>query len=104
MISIIRIIHIQGGTMPTKSENSELIEAINRNTAATRSIAIFIVGFIPWFIVGSVMIFLGVFVSSYGDPTFSIISILGVGVILFGFIQTISRSLGELKLSNAPKD
>jgi small basic protein len=95
---------IEGGTVPTKSENSELIEAINRNTAATRSIAIFIVGFIPWFIIGAAMIFIGVFVSSFGDPTFSIISILGVGLILFGFIQTISRSLGELKLSSAPKE
>ena len=90
--------------MTTKSENSELIEAINRNTAATRSIAIFIVGFIPWFLVGGAMIFIGLFVASFGDPTFSVIAILGVGALLFGFIQTISQSLGELKLSKAPKD
>jgi purine-cytosine permease-like protein len=90
--------------MPTKSENLELIEAINRNTAATRSIAIFIVGFIPWFLGGAAMIFFGAFIASFGDPTFGVISVLGAGALVFGFIQTISRSLVELKLSRAPKD
>jgi predicted phage tail protein len=90
--------------MPSKTENSELIEAINRNTAATRSIAIFIVGFLPWFIVGGIMIAIGGSLASRGDFVAAVIGIIGIGVLLFGILQTISRSLSELKQSQLPKD
>jgi mannose/fructose/N-acetylgalactosamine-specific phosphotransferase system component IID len=90
--------------MPSKTENSELIEAINRNTAATRSIAIFIVGFLPWFIVGVVMIAIGGSLASRGDTVGAVIGIIGIAVLLFGIVQTISRSLSELKQSQLPKD
>jgi cytochrome c biogenesis protein CcdA len=90
--------------MPSKTENSELIEAINRNTAATRSIAIFVVGFLPWFIVGGIMIAIGGNLASRGDAVAAVIGIIGIGVLLFGIVQTISRSLSELKQSQLPKD
>jgi small basic protein len=89
--------------MPSKTESSELIEAINRNTAATRSIAIFVVGFLPWFIVGVVMIAIGGSLASRGDTVGAVIGIIGIGVLLFGIVQTISRSLSELKQSQLPK-
>jgi predicted phage tail protein len=90
--------------MPSKTENSELIEAINRNTAATRSIAIFIVGFLPWFIVGGIMVAMGGSLASRGDVVAAVMGIIGIGVLLFGILQTISRSLSELKQSQLPKD
>lgn len=89
--------------MPSKTENSELVEAINRNTAATRSIAIFLVGFIPWFIVGAAMLAIGGSLASGGDVTGAVVAVLGLGVLLFGIIQTISKSLAELKTSQIPK-
>jgi apolipoprotein N-acyltransferase len=88
--------------MPSKTENSELIEAINRNTAATRSIAIYIVGF-TWLLIGGAFIAIANLVSSAGVIG-ALIGVFGIAVVLFGIVITVSRSLSELKKSRLPQD
>ena len=88
----------------SENKNLELVEAINRNTAATRSIAIFLVGFIPWFLGGFLVIGIGAFVANNGEVFGVSIALIGVVILAIGAVRTIFRSLDELKLSQVAKD
>lgn len=75
--------------------------AIERNVSATRSIAIFIVGWVGWFIAGSLTILLGGFISLL--PNLQILGVLtvlgGALLIIVGAVKAISNSLNELARS-----
>ena len=49
------------------------------------------------------MIAVGGSLASRGDTVGAVIGVIGIGVLLFGIVQTISRSLSELKQSQLPK-
>lgn len=93
---------------PEHTDIQKLLGAIERNTqmternlAATRSIAIFIVGWIGWFIVGFISILLGGVLSMVpGIQVLGILLVLGGAVlILVGAVKAIANSLRELARS-----
>jgi hypothetical protein len=78
---------------------SEMIRAINRNTRATRAIAIVLVGWLPGLIVGGVIAAIGSVILNYN--TNAGVSFIASGVfvfVLFAFISIVSAWL-ELRLS-----
>lgn len=86
----------------------KLLHAIERNTqmterslAATRSIAIFIVGWIGWLLVGLILILFGGSLSVVPDiQTLGILMILvGTTLIIVGAVKAIYNSLRELAKS-----
>lgn len=86
----------------------KLLSAIERNTqmternlAATRSIAIFIVGWIGWFIVGLIFILFGGALSMVPDiQVLGILMVLaGAVLIIVGAVKAIANSLRELARS-----
>lgn len=69
--------------MNSSGELSGLVEAVNRNTAATRSIAILLLGYIPWLIIGGFIFWMGTeFPYTIGDTTGSAFFVLFVGAIV----------------------
>jgi hypothetical protein len=86
--------------------DSELIRAINRNTRATRSIAIVLVGWIPGLLIGSVLAAIG-FVSAPFNPSVGGITIVfGVLVIAVSALIAIVMAwveLGQSSLDSGPK-
>ena len=85
--------------MNTASDLEKLIQAVNRNTAATRAIATFLLGFIPWGIAGLPIVAFGLFrISSWPYDGVAYVAV-GSLVILVGAIVTIVRAFGELKRS-----
>lgn len=77
-------------------------EATERNLAATRSIAIFMIGWVGWFLAGLVAIILGALVTLLPETAAfgAILIIFGFGIILVGAIKAISNSLRELAKSS----
>jgi len=78
---------------------SEMIRAINRNTRATRAIAVVLVGWLPGLIVGGVIAAIGSVILNYN--TNAGVSFIASGVfvfVLFAFISIVSAWL-ELRLS-----
>lgn len=85
----------------TASESQKLVDAIDRNTAATRAIAIFLLRSIPWTLGGVGLMALGFIAlttteSSEGGLLFVV---LGIGVMLYGSIRTLVMALRELAYS-----
>jgi len=69
--------------MNSSAELSGLIEAVDRNTAATRSISILLLGYIPWLIIGGFIIWMGnEFPYTIGDTTGFAFLVLFVGAIV----------------------
>jgi len=86
----------------------ELMNAIERNTqatekslAATRAIAVFMLGWVGWFIAGVAAILLGLLVALNSDTAWfgGLLGFAGAIVILVGVIKAISDSLKELAKS-----
>lgn len=74
---------------------------VQKNLAATRSIAIFIVGWVGWFLIGLVFIVLGVGLGFV--PNLQILGVLailaGTIVVIVGAVRAIANSLRELARS-----
>lgn len=92
-----------------ENEQLRLLKAIERNTeaaernlAATRSIAIFMIGWVGWFLAGLVAIILGALLTLLPETAApgAIFIIFGFGIILVGAIKAISNSLRELAKSS----
>jgi len=94
-----------------ENEQLRLLKAIERNTeaaeknlAATRSIAIFMIGWVGWFLAGIIFILLGGLLSLLpedGPKVLGGIAALGgFTVILVGAIKAISNALSELAKSS----
>jgi hypothetical protein len=84
------------------------MNAIERNTqatekslAATRAIAVFMLGWVGWFIAGVAAILLGLLVALNSDTAWfgGLLGFAGAIVILVGVIKAISDSLKELAKS-----
>jgi cobalamin biosynthesis Mg chelatase CobN len=91
-----------------ESDHQRLLRAIERNTqvieknlAATRSIAIFIVGWIGWFMLGLLFILFGGVLSMAPDiQILGILVVLGGAIlIIVGAVKAIANSLRELARS-----
>jgi hypothetical protein len=82
--------------MLSEDQNKSLINAVDRNTAATRAIAIFLLGSIPWVIAGSLAILFGTITGDAGI----IFMLMGAGLILWGVIATMIRAFKELAFSD----
>lgn len=82
----------------------DLMAAIDRNTSATRSIAIFMLGWIVWFLIGiSVILLSGLFLSIVGLEAAIASALMAIGgalIILIGAIRAIGTSLRELSKSS----
>jgi hypothetical protein len=86
------------------NENADLLAALERNTAAVRSLSIFFIGYIPYLLVGGLAILGGTNTANLGDSaTAGVLFILAIGILIFGAIRTISKALKELKFSERPK-
>ena len=86
-----------------ETQHSELLSAINRNTSATRSIAIFMLGWIVWFLIGTGVSLVGILLLSFGgiEAMFGAVVIVfgGLLIILIGAIKAIASALRELSKS-----
>jgi hypothetical protein len=80
----------------SEDQNKSLINAVDRNTAATRAVAIYLLGSIPWVLAGSLAILFGTITGDAGI----IFMLLGAGLILFGVITTMIRAFKELAFSD----
>jgi hypothetical protein len=83
------------------SDNEKLVNAIDRNTAATRALAIFILGSIPWTLGGLSLIVLG-FLSVALDPDsrgLPFLFLAGLGIAIYGAVRTLLQAYKELKYS-----
>lgn len=101
------------GTTEVTADETEIFKLLNaierntqmteRNLAATRSIAIFIVGWIGWFIVGLILILFGGALSVVPDiQALGLLMVVGGAiVILVGAVKAISNSLRELARSGS---
>lgn len=97
-----------GQALAEDTDMQKLLIAIERNTrmterslAATRSIAIFIVGWIGWFIVGMLVLLFGGMLSMVPDiEALGLLLVLGGAVlIIVGAVKAIANSLRELARS-----
>ena len=85
--------------MASPQNDSDMIRAINRNTRATRAVAIVLVGWLPGLIIGGVMAAIGFVVLPYNTSTGVGLITIGILVfVLFAFISIVSAWL-ELRLS-----
>lgn len=77
-------------------------EATERNAAATRSIAIFMIGWVVWFLAGVILLSIGGLLSfTAGASVLGNLAVLaGFGIILVGAIKAISNALRELAKSS----
>lgn len=75
------------------NSNRDLIRAIERNTSAVRSIAIFVIWQFAVLILGSIFIGIGVTTASEGW------SYLGLVTIVVGLLVVLGKSLEELNRS-----
>lgn len=85
---------------------TELLQAIERNTAATRAIAVFMLGWIVWFLIGAGVVAAGAVLGA-ASPDYragilgaGIIAFGGVVIILVGAIRSIAIALRELAKSS----
>ena len=85
--------------MATQND-SELIRAINRNTRATRSIAIVLVGWIPGLLIGSVLAAIGSVTAPFNPSAGGITIVLGVLVIAVSALIAIVAAWVELRRSS----
>jgi hypothetical protein len=85
--------------MASPQNDSDMIRAINRNTRATRAIAIVLVGWLPGFIIGGVLAAIGFVTLPYNPSTGGILIAIGLFVfVVLAFISIVSAWL-ELRLS-----
>ncbi len=75
-----------------------LIEATDRTTRAVRSLALFVIGYIPWLLAGAVFFSFG-FVNPYDGGPYILI---GAVILVVGSVVVIAQSLRELGLSRVP--
>ncbi len=92
-----------------ENEQLRLLKAIERNTeaaernlAATRSIAIFMIGWVGWFLAGLVSVAIGGLLTLLPEAAAfgAILILLGFVIIFVGAIKAISNSLSELAKSS----
>ena len=86
-------------------EHKDLLAAIERNTAATRSIAIFMLGWITWFLIGFATFVVGGLIGTVLQNTGGLIiggllAVGGVAMIIAGAIKALASSLRELAKSS----
>lgn len=84
-------------------ENQKLIDAVERNTHAVRAVAIYLIGFIVWVIAAAVVMGIGLALATTDLTISLVLTVIGLGVLAWGAIQTISRATNELKASESPK-
>ncbi len=85
-------------TPETLEKLSQLIAAQNRTTHAVRSLAVFIIGYIPWLLAGLALIIFGLANPYSGGG----LVLFGSFVILVGSIVVIVQSVSELGKSRVP--
>lgn len=85
-------------TPETLEKLDQLIAAQNRTTHAVRSLAVFIIGYIPWLLAGLALIIFGL-ANPYSAGG---LALLGSAVILVGSIVVIVQSVSELGMSRVP--
>ncbi len=90
---------MRGNTLATQND-TELIRAINRNTRATRSIAIVLVGWIPGLLIGSVLATIGSVTAPFNPSAGGMTIVLGVLVIAVSAIIAIIMAWVELRHSS----
>jgi hypothetical protein len=85
------------------SDNEKLVNAIDRNTAATRAVAIFLIGSMPWILGGLATVAFSFMLFSVSPdesyPLSPLLLVTGSGVVVYGAIRTLIRALRELKFS-----
>lgn len=92
-----------------ENEQLRLLNAIEQNTkvternlAATRAIAIFMLGWIVWIIAGSVLVLIGLFSLTLEGPRFGVLFVVaGAITVIVGAIRTLVKSLSELSNSSS---
>jgi hypothetical protein len=81
------------------SSQQSLIDAIDRNTAATRSIGLFLFGSFFWVLGGAGILLLPFLMGFAGDDISNVFSLIGFGLISFGTIRSVLLALKEFRYS-----
>jgi hypothetical protein len=85
--------------MATQNDNA-LIQAVNRNTRATRAIAILLVGWIPGLILGAVIAAIGGVTAPYNPSTGGMLIVFGVLIFTVSALIAIWMAWVELRRSS----
>jgi len=83
----------------TPNENA-LINAVNRNTRATRAIAILLVGWVPGLLVGAVFAAIGGVTAPYNPSTGGMLIVFGVLIFTVSALIAIWMAWVELRRSS----
>jgi VIT1/CCC1 family predicted Fe2+/Mn2+ transporter len=81
------------------SEQQELINAIDRNTAATRSIGLFLFGSFFWVLGGVAILLAPFFLGLEGTDVSNLFGLVGLSLISFGSIRSVLLALKEFRYS-----
>lgn len=88
----------ENGTQGANSQQA-LVDAIDRNTAATRSIGLFLFGSFFWVLGGAAILLAPFFLGFAGTDIANLFGLAGLSLISFGSIRSVLLALKEFRFS-----
>ena len=85
--------------MSAQNENA-LIQAVNRNTRATRAVAILLVGWIPGFLLGAAIAAIGGVTAPYNPSTGGMLIVFGLLIVTVSALIAVWMAWVELRRSS----